>query len=130
MATVRPRIPISTRRKPVAVLDLAGAVLKKHQSDGVDSPIRGQLKADLEAIAEDISEGLKDSAEAMALEKKLEEIYERRNNRVSRVQPILPRVSKALQGEYGTANLRRLGDHGYTVDDTPKAPKKAKAPKA
>lgn len=105
------------------MLTLAAAVLKKHQGDGADSVIRGQLKADFEAVATDITEGVKDDAEAKALEKQLEKIYERRNNRVGRVQPLLPRASKALQSEYGAQNLRRMGDHGFTVDDTPRPPK-------
>lgn len=127
MVTPRPRIKIPTVKDAPGVFDLAGKILDKHQTDGVDSPIRGQLKTDLEAVAADITEGVKDNAEVKALEKKIEEIYQRRNNRAVRVQPLLPRVSKALQGEYGATGSRKLGGHGFVVDDSPKA---AKAPKA
>lgn len=130
MATPRPRIKVPTLKDAPGVFDLAGKILEKHKKDGPDSPIRGQLKADLEAVEEDITEGVKDNAEVKALEKKIEEIYQRRNNRAVRVQPLLPRVSKALQGEYGPTNSRKLGGHGFVVDDTPKAAKEPKAPKA
>jgi hypothetical protein len=126
MATPRPRIKIPTVKNALGVFDLAGQILAKHQTDGANSPIRGQLKADLEAVANDITEGVNDNAEVKALEKKIEEIYQRRNNRALRVQPLLPRVSKALQGEYGATGSRKLGDHGFVVDDSPKAPKAAK----
>ena len=118
MATSRPRIPVSATKDPVGVLDLAGLVLKKHQDDGKDSPLRGQLKADFEAVAADIAAGLQDDADAKKLTKQLEVLYERRNNHVARIQPLLPRVSKALQSEYGPTNLRRMGEHGFTVDDS------------
>ena len=131
MADPRPRIPIPTVKDPIGVLDLAGAVLKKHVADGVNSPIRGQLKTDLDAVAADITAGLADNAEAKDLEKRLEALYERRNNRVARIQPLLPRVSKGLQSEYGPANLRQMGQHGFTVNDgaAPKPPQPPKPPK-
>ena len=123
MATPRPRIPIPTVKDPVGVLDLSGLVHKKHLADGKESPIRGQLKVDFDAVTDDITQGLKDDTEAKELEKKLEAIYERRNARVARVQPLLPRVSRALQSEYGPAGVHRLGEHGFTVDTTPRASK-------
>jgi len=129
-APSRPRIPLPPSTKPVAVLDLAGLILKKHTADGAKSALTGQLRADFEAVAPDIAAGLADNAEAKDLEKKLEQIYERRNNHLARVYPLLSRVSKALQGEYGAANLRRMGEHGFTVDDTPRPPKPPQAPKA
>ena len=123
MAASRPRIPIPTTKDPVGVLDLAGLVLKKHRADGKDSAIRGQLKTDFDAVADDIAQGLQDDADAKDLAKKLEALYERRNARVARVQPMLPRISKALQSEYGPAGLRQMGDHGFTVDDSPRPAK-------
>ena len=123
MAPPRPRIPVPTAKDPVGVLDLASLVLKKHLADGKDSPLRGQLKADFDAVAADIAAGLKDNADAKDLAKQLEAVYERRNNRVARVQPLLPRVSKALQSEYGPTGLRRMGEHGFTVDDSPRPAK-------
>ena len=129
MATTRPRIPIPTLKNPLGAFELAGQVLQKHQADGATSPIRGKLKTDLEAVTADITAGIADNAEAKTLERQLEVIYERRNNRAKRVQPLLGRVSKALQSEYGATDVHRLGDHGFTVDTTPRAPKVPKAPK-
>lgn len=123
MATPRPRIPIPTVKDPVGVLDLSGLVLKKHLADGKDSPIRGELKVDFDAVADDIAQGLKDDAEAKDLVKKLEAIYERRNARIARVQPLLSRVSKALQSEYGPKGVHRMGEHGFIVNTTPRLPK-------
>ena len=130
MAAPRARIPIPAKKDAAGTLDLAAKLLAKHQADGAASVIRGQLKTDLEAAASDIIEGAKDNAEAKALEKTLEKIYERRDNRAAVARPLVQRGSKALQSEYGEANLRRMGDHGYTVDDTPRPPKPPRAPKA
>ncbi|MBC7447291.1 MAG: hypothetical protein H7330_04475 [Hymenobacteraceae bacterium] len=33
------------------------------------------------------------------------------------------RSSKSLQSEYGPKNLRRMGEHGFIVDDSPRPPK-------
>ena len=129
MATPRPRIPIPGKKDPSGILALANMVLAKHQADGPASVIRGQLKTDLEAAAFDITEGVKDDAEAAALLKTLEEIFERRDNRAFAAHPLLQRTSKALQSEYGPKNLRRMGDHGYVVDDSPRPPKPPTAPK-
>ena len=129
-ATPRPRIPVPTVKNPVGVLALAGAILQHHQAEGSKSVVRGQVKTELEAVAADIAAGLVDNAEAKALEKTLEDIYERRDNRVARIQPVLPRVSKALQSEYGPAGLRQMGAYGFVVDDSPRAAKAPKAPKA
>ena len=116
MADSRPRIPIPTLKDPSGVLDLSGQIRKQHLADGQDSPIRGKLKTDFEAVSADIDEGIKDDAEAKRLVKQLEAIYERRNGRVARIHPLLSRVSKALQSEYGPEGVRQLGDHGFTVN--------------
>ena len=129
MATTRARIPIPPKKDSSRILKLAGQILAKHQTDGAGSVIRGQLRTDLEDVANDITEGIKDDAEAAAMAKKLEEIYERRDNRALRAYPLLGRSSKALQSEYGAQNLRKMGDHGFTVDDSPRAPKTAASQK-
>ncbi len=130
MAATRARIPIPNKTDVFGTLTLAAKLYEKHQTDGADSVIRGELKTDLEAVGPDIALGLKYHAQAEAMKKKLEDLYELRDNIADRARPVVQRSSKSLQGEYGTKNLRRMGDHGFIVDDTPKAPKQPKAPKA
>lgn len=126
----RPRIPVPTVKDPVGVLTLAGAILQKHLADGAKSLIQGQVKTALEAVATDIAAAEADNEEAKTLAKKLEEVYERRNNHIARIQPVLPRVSKGLQSEFGPDGLRQMGAYGFTVDDSLRAKPAPKPPKA
>ena len=120
--TPKPRIPLPGNKDPKGVLDLAADIIKKHQADGAASVIRGELKADIDAAAASVAEGLDWHAQALEMKRKLEDLYEKRDNIVDEWVPLNQRVSKSLQGEYAK-NLRRMGDHGFTVDDTPRPPK-------
>lgn len=123
----KPRIPLPGTKDPKGALDLGAAILKKHASDGASSPIRGELKADFDAVAPRITQALDWHNEALAMERKLEELYEKRDNVVAELVPLNQRISKSLQSEYGTTNLRRMGDHGFTADDSPRPPKPPKS---
>ena len=118
----KPRIPLPNKKDAKGVLDLAAAIVGKHQADGAASVIRGELKADIDAAAPKVAQGLDWHDQALAMKKKLEDFYEKRDNIVEEWVPLNQRVSKSLQGEYAK-NLRRMGDHGFTVDDTPRPPK-------
>ena len=118
----KPRIPLPNKKDPKGVLDLAAAILNKHTADGAASAVRGELKADFDAVSAKIAQGLSYHEQALVMKKKLEDLYEKRDLIVDDFVPLNQRVSKSLQGEY-SKNLRRMGDHGFTVDDTPRPPK-------
>ncbi len=118
----KPRIPLPNNKDAKGVLDLAAAIVKKHQADGAASVIRGELKNDVDAAAAKVAQGLDLHAQALAMKKTLEDLYEKRDLIVEEWVPLNQRVNKSLQGEYAK-NLRRMGDHGFTVDDTPRPPK-------
>lgn len=121
----KPRIPLPNKKDPKGVLDLAAAILKKHTTDGAASVIRGSLQVDFDASSAKIAQGLSYHDQAKAMEKALENLYEKRDNIVAEFVPLNQRVSKSLQSEY-SKNLRQMGDHGFTVDDTPRPPKAKK----
>ncbi len=125
----KPRIPLPNKKDAKGVLDLAALIVKKHQADGDASVIRGALKTDVDAMAAKVAEGLDWHAQALAMKKKLEDLYEKRDNVVAEWVPLNQRVSKSLQSEYAN-NLRRMGEHGFTVDDSPRPPKGGAARKA
>lgn len=127
MAAPRARIPLPNQRDAFGTLKLAKKFYDKHKADGAASVIRGELKADLEAVGPDLALALDYHEQAEAFKKKAEEMYEKRDNVADRARPVMKRGSQALQSEYGPANLRRMGDHGFTVDDSPRPPKAPKA---
>ena len=57
------------------------------------------------------------------LRRQMEKAYEERDAVVAQVQPLVTRSRDILTGVYGTTNMRKLGDHGFTVDDSPRAAK-------
>ncbi len=127
MATVRTRIPLPNTKDQIGALTLAATIYEKHVTDGANSVIRGQLKTDFEALGPELASGIDYHKRAVELEKQLEDAYEKRDNVANRARPIVQRISKALQSEYGHGNLRQMGAHGFTVNDTPHSPKSPKA---
>ena len=125
----KPRIPLPNKKDPKGVLDLAAAIVAKHQTDGANSAIRGELKMDVDAAAAKVAQGLSWHAQALAMKRQLEDFYEKRDLIVEEWVPLNQRVGKSLQGEYAK-NLRRMGEHGFTVDDTPRPPKGGNSGKA
>ena len=128
MAT-RPRIPIPGRKNPSGILALADKVYAKHLADGAASKL-GATVPEWATVGPKIATGLARDKRAKELEKELEKIYEERDNIAFEALPLVQRSGKVLRGAYGEQNLRQMGDHGYVVDDTPRAPKAPKAPKA
>ncbi|MGI4871019.1 MAG: hypothetical protein ACRYFX_07555 [Janthinobacterium lividum] len=121
------RIPLPTIKDALGVLNLAAAVSAGITKAGAASLIGGQLALDLQAAAAKVPDALALHQQAKDLEKQLEHLYEQRDKVVAECLPLVQRGSKALQGNLGKADLRQMGDYGYTVDDSPRAAKPAKA---
>ena len=121
------RIPVPNATDPLGTLTLTAAVVKGINEKGADSPIAGALASELRAAAALVPDALAAHAEAKKLEMQLEKLYERRNAPVAACVLLNQRASKALQGNLGKTRLREMGDYGFTVNDSPQAPKPPKS---
>ncbi len=117
------RIPIPTAKDAPAVLRLTAAVAAGISKAGKDALIGGQLATELQAAAAKVPTALALHQRAKDLERELESLYEQRDAIVAECLPLVQRGSKTLQGNLGKANLRQMGDYGYTVDDSPRPAK-------
>ena len=112
------------------LLDLAQAVLARHKADGAES-VLAILKADWTTVGPLVAQGLDQHAKAENYRLLMEKAYEERDLVEQKVRPLLTRSRDILTGAYGPGNMRKLGDHGFTVDDPPRAARPArKAPTA
>ena len=121
------RIPVPNATDPLGTLSLTAAVAKGITAKGKDSLLVGELASELQAAAALVPDALAAHAEAKQLELQLEKLYERRNAPVAACVLLNQRASKALQGNLGKARLREMGDYGFTVNDSPQAPKPPKS---
>ena len=119
------RIPIPGAKDALGILKLAAAVGAGITKAGSKALIGGELATELLAVAAKVPAALLLHSKAKDLEKELERLYEQRDKVVAEALPLVQRGSKTLQGNLGKTNLRDMGDYGYTVNDTPAAPKKA-----
>lgn len=120
------RIPIPGAKDALGVLHLTAAVAAGITKAGPDALLTGQLATELLAAAARVPAAQAAHERAKELEKEIEKLYEQRDAIVAACLPLVQRGSKALQGNLGKANLREMGDYGYTVDDSP-APASASA---
>jgi hypothetical protein len=116
-------------RNPSGILALADRIFARHMADGAASKL-GATVPEWATVSPKIADGLARDKRAKELVKELEKLYEERDNTAFECLPLIQRSAKVLRGVYGEQNLRQMGDHGYTVDDTPRAPNALKAPKA
>ena len=117
------RIPLPNVRDALGVLNLTAAVADGIVAAGANALIGGELAAELRAVAAKVPAALAAHQEAKQLEKRLEMLYEQRDAVVAEALPLVQRGSKTLQGNRGKARLREMGTYGYTVNDSPAAPK-------
>jgi hypothetical protein len=105
-------------------LKLAQTVYEKHKSD--DSSLLKNIDGlDWAVIGPKISECLQKHTEAEELKRKMEEAYRDRDLVLPEIVEIL-RVSKSLLKAAYSKKPKKLGEWGFTVDDTPKTKKEDK----
>ena len=120
------RIPVPGAKDALGVLTLTAATVKGITEKGKDSHIAGELATELQAAAVKVPAALAAHKRAKEMELELEKLYEQRDAVVNECVPLNQRASKTLQGNLGKARLHEMGDYGFTVNDSPQAPKPPK----
>ena len=115
---VRVQIP----RNVTELLTLAENIYEKHQADAAASPLNTLQDANWKDNGDKIAQAQALDEKAKQMQKDLEGLFEQRD---LLVQPLLATVKASrdlLLGIY-TSNPKKLGDWGFSVDDSPKAKK-------
>lgn len=105
-------------------LNLAQKVFDKHKQDAAASLLKNLQDIDWDKLGPDIAVCLAKHLEAEELKRKMEDAYRTRDLYLPQITEAL-RASKSLLKAAFSKNPKKLGEWGFTVDDTPKA-KKAK----
>jgi hypothetical protein len=113
----KPRIPIPTN--PGEIIDLASSIEEQHTALGKASPL-AMLEWDI------VSPQIKDASAVQKqidkISKELEKLTQRRNNLLDPIGEFVRSSRDILSGVY-RSEMKKLGDFGYVVDDSPKAKK-------
>ncbi|MDX2302493.1 MAG: hypothetical protein NW226_06810 [Microscillaceae bacterium] len=105
-------------------LKLAQLVFDKHKKDGDASLLKSLQDFNWDELGPNITVCLAKHLEAEELKRKMEQIYKERDLFLPQITEAL-RAGKSLLKAAYSKNPKKLGDWGFTVDDSPKA-KKAK----
>lgn len=104
-------------------LRLAKQVYEKHAQDGASSLLNNIDGYSWEEVGDKIETCLKKHLEAEELKRKMEEAYRERDLIAPEVMAILRASASLLKAVY-TKNPKKMGEWGFSVDDTPKAKEK------
>jgi len=113
------RIPLPTN--PKQQLELGATIYAKHQTDGSSSPLAG-LNAQWAALGPQLASALNAHERAEQLRRQMEAAYEERDKAAEEAFRLIQRSRDILEGHYGPDSVRKLGDHGFTVDDSRRTP--------
>ena len=123
MANTKGRVNIP--RNPDALLKTAGKVYNKHVADGTKSELNNmdETKYDWVKVGPTIPicQELHDKAEA--LKSQMEQTYRDRDALLPGIDLHVKGSRDYLKGKY-SKQPKKLGEWGFEIDDTPKAPKK------
>ena len=120
MAKQTLRIPIPTTTSEL--IKLGKAIHKKHLADGAVSPLKAMEDYNWDAVAADLTAAEALHTQAEEHRKKAEELYRERDAKIPNVKGAITSSRNILKGIHAK-NPKKLGDYGFTVDDTPKAKK-------
>lgn len=115
------RLKIS--KNPEELLLLAKSVVAKHIVDGDTSPLKLSVDYDWDKIEDKINRCLVYHKEAEEHKRKMEECYRERDIDFPYIDEAVRNAGAILKGMYAK-NPKRLGDWGYSVDDTKRTVKK------
>lgn len=104
-------------------LKLAEQVFLKHQQDGASSLLSNIEGLNWNEIGPKIDDCLKKHYEAEEYKRKMEEAYRERDNYLPEILEIV-RTSKSLLKASFPKNPKKMGEWGFSVDDTPKPKRK------
>lgn len=106
-------------------LQLAQKVFDKHKIDATASLLKSLQDVDWDKLGPEITVCLAKHLEAEEFKRKMEDAYRERDLMLPNIVDAL-RASKSLLKAAFSKNPKKLGEWGFTVDDTPKT-KKPKA---
>ena len=115
--TTKGRIAIPTNI--VENLQLASKVYEKHQKDGASSILNNLDDMDWNTTGANVDLCLQKHLEAEELKRKMEEAYRTRDLYLPQINELL-RASKGLLKGVFSKNPKKLGEWGFSVDDSPK----------
>lgn len=118
--TTKGRIAIPTNIEEN--LHLAEKVYEKHQKDGASSLLNNLDDLDWNVTGEKVALCLQKHLEAEELNRKMEEAYRTRDLYLPQINELL-RASKGLLKGVFSKNPKKLGEWGFSVDDSPKTKK-------
>ena len=120
------RVPLS--ENPLKIIELADNVYKKHQAMGNNSPLRTMEDYSWEVEGPNVALALQHHKDAEELKRSMEKAYRERDKYIDGLDKVTKASRDVLTGIY-RKNMKKLGDWGFTVDDTPKAKKDTTATK-
>ena len=104
-------------RNPHDLLALAAKIYAKHISDGPTSPLKVMVDFSWAEDGPKINPCLAKHDEAEAAAKKAEEAYRQRDVDMPTINAIIKNSAAVLKGIYAK-NPKRMGEYGFTVDDS------------
>ncbi len=107
-------------RNPDEFLTLAKLVFAKHTADGATSKLNGLSDYNWTDNGAKIDEAITLQARAKQMEKDLEELYRLRDIQIAPVDKTVKASRDLLLGAFAS-NPKKLGEWGFTVNDTAKA---------
>jgi hypothetical protein len=123
-----PKMRVNIPANPKGLLELANKIFVKHDADAAASPLLSLQDIDLVAEQTKIATALVKHNEAENLRLQMEQAYKERDFLMQNTEKVI-KNSRDLLTAIHRANMKRLGEWGFTVDHTPKA-KKTVAPAA
>lgn len=113
------KMKVEIPTNPYEVIVLADAIYQKHLTDAANSPLKIMQDYDWNVIGATIAPALQFHKNAEQLWKDSERHYKDRDLLMLNITQIVKDSRDLLTGVYPT-NLKKLGDWGYNVDDSPK----------
>jgi len=107
-------------RNPEDLLKLAKKVYEKHVVDGGGSPLNNMVDQDWDADGPQIDQAILLHHQAEDYKLKMEEMYRQRDLLLSKIKETLLASREILSGVH-RSNMKRMGEWGFSIDDSPKA---------
>ncbi len=118
---------IKVPRNIEARLTLAAAIFKKHTDDDINSPLKMMVDHDWTITGPQVEEVLDIHEQAEDLRRRSEALYKKRDLMMANIDKIIRASANTLKGIH-SQNIKRLGEWGYEVSDSPPAKKNKDEP--
>jgi len=111
---------IQIPRQPEKLIQLAQAIYAKHTELGTASPLNA---LDWEEKVTVLNEALAAHKQAEEYKRQMEKAYQQRDNLVDDITEWVRQSRDVLKGIH-RQEMKKLGDFGFEVDDSPRSPSK------